>query len=517
MPDPAVLAFDAAPGYRGECVAASERAFCDTSYQEAGEEDATLARAFTVASSAAYRMAATVRLTPGPRLDALVDAGAAVRADASSVYSADPRVRPQAAVDGDLHTTWQAAAGDSPPVLRLHLAHPANVVGVTLRTPATAPVATPERVRVIAGHQRWTGVVPSDGVIRFPAATQTSSVTITILAARPRSTTSSITAATRPLAAGISEVRVDTAGARLRPSAGGPIVIGCDAGLGVDVDGRWVAMWLVASRAAVLAGQPVVAAPCDPAPVRLGAGPHRIELVGGSVAAPVSLTFAKPEVSLADKRPVPGTQSVESWGKTSRRVRVDTSAPALLIVRENFNSGWRASIDGHRLAAARVDGWQQAFVVPGGSHGVVALTYAPQGPFTAGLIVGLVAAGLVVVLALVRSRRTKPGPVSARRFGSWTQLAGLAVAAGLLGGSYGLGVLAAALVALALLGRSARGVPLWVGAACLGVAGLSVARTGKYQVFNVANGSMAQLLCLAALVVSAVGGWADWRRQGRVP
>lgn len=514
-PDPSVLAFDVVAGYRSDCATVTARAFCDPTYANAGEEDAALARAFTTTSGGDYRVAATVRLTPGPKLDAVLNAGAAVRASASSAYSTDPRTRPAAAVDGDPNTTWQAAAGDQPPVLRLHLAKPDNVVGVTLRTPVAAPVATPEQVRVVAGRQRWTGSVPADGVIRFPAAARTSVVTVTILSARPRSTTSSVTTATRPLAAGISEVHVDTVGATAAPRPSGSIAIGCEAGIRVDVDGRPISLRVVADRAAVLAGHPVVATPCDPGLVSVGSGAHRVELVGGSVAAPVSLTFVRPGTSLADQHPSPGTESVESWGKTSRRVRVDTSASALLVVRENVNSGWRASIDGHRLAAVRVDGWQQAFVVPAGSHGVVALTYAPQRPFTAGLIVGLVAAVLVVVLALLRSRRGEPDPVGARRFGRWVQLAGLGVAVALLGGSYGLGVLAAVLVALALLGY--RGVPVWVGAACLGIAGLSVARTGRLQVFSVANGAMAQLLCLAALVVAAIGGSVRWRRQGRVP
>ena len=276
-------------------------------------------------------------------------------------------------------------------------------------------------------------------------------------------------------------------------------------------------MRVQASTDAVLAGRPVAATPCDPAPVSLSPGSHHVELAAPSVAAPVTLTLSDPGTSLAMGRPSTGTQSVRSWASTSRRVRVDTSAAAVLVVRENFNAGWQASVNGHRLTAVQVDGWQQAFVVPAGVHGVVVLTYAPQRPFTVGLIIGSFAATGVLALLFVRARRPGPRAVGEARLGRWIRFGGLAVAVGLLGGGYGLGVLAAALVALALLGRTARGAPAWIGAGMLVVAALAVARTGTYQVFTVANGAMTQLLCLASLTFSAVGGSTGRRRQGRVP
>ncbi|HEY3717742.1 MAG TPA: alpha-(1-_3)-arabinofuranosyltransferase family protein [Jatrophihabitantaceae bacterium] len=519
-PDPSVLAFDGTPGYRGQCIEVTAQAICDPSYRLSGEEDAAIERAFTVGSSAAYRLSATVRLKPGPTLNRLLDADGVVHASGSSVDSADPRVRPGAAVDGDPRTTWQAVPGDQPAKLTLRLAQSRDIVGVTLRTPPSAPVATPERVLVTAGKQRWQGLLPADGVIRVPAEAQTRTIEITILSARPRSTTSSVTAATRLLAPGISEATVDTATPLPAATPASSIAIGCDAGIGVEVDGARIALRVLASRTAALTGQPVAATPCDPTPITLTAGRHRVALVGSALAAPTSLTLAKPGASLAPARPSAGTQSIESWGATSRRVRVDTSAPALLVVRENFNSGWQATVGGNKLDAIRVDGWQQAFVIPGGVHGVVALSYAPQRPFTVGLIIGLIAALGVVVLAFVRTpsrQRRDRGGVGEARLGRWTQLGGLAVAVGVLGGFYGLAVLAVALGALALLGRTTRGAPVLISAGLLVLAALSVARTGSYQIFNVANGAMTQLLCLAAVVAAAVGGSTPDRRQGRVP
>jgi hypothetical protein len=96
-------------------------------------------------------------------------------------------------------------------------------------------------------------------------------------------------------------------------------------------------------------------------------------------------------------------------------------------------------------------------------------------------------------------------------------VAGLAVAVGLLCGVYGVGALIATGIALVVLARTARGVPFWVGAALLIVAALSVARSGVYQLFGVANSAMTQLLCLVAIVVAAIGDPVSRTRHGRVP
>ena len=133
------------------------------------------------------------------------------------------------------------------------------------------------------------------------------------------------------------------------------------------------------------------------------------------------------------------------------------------------------------------------------------------------MIIGLIAAHCVLILALIPARARKREPVGEARLSRWTMLGCLAVAVSLLGGLYGLAVLAATLGALALLGRTVRGAPIWVGAGLIVLAALSVARTNSYHVFDVANSAMTQLLCLAAVVTSAVGSSTPARRHGRVP
>ena len=75
---------------------------------------------------------------------------------------------------------------------------------------------------------------------------------------------------------------------------------------------------------------------------------------------------------------------------------------------ENFNLGWRATLDGEPLRAVTLDGWQQAFVVPAGSGGVVVLTYSPASVYHGGLIASGIALLLLAAIAAGLRLRRKP-------------------------------------------------------------------------------------------------------------
>ena len=75
-----------------------------------------------------------------------------------------------------------------------------------------------------------------------------------------------------------------------------------------------------------------------------------------------------------------------------------------------MNRGWVATLDGKELAATRVDGWKQAWVVPAGAAGTVHLSYPPDTTFTWALVVGCAgrAACVVLVLLCLRAARRRP-------------------------------------------------------------------------------------------------------------
>jgi arabinofuranan 3-O-arabinosyltransferase len=105
---------------------------------------------------------------------------------------------------------------------------------------------------------------------------------------------------------------------------------------------------------------------------------------------------------------------VDSWGSSERVVTIGAGDESLVHLPENFNAGWQAQLGGEDLRALRVDGWQQAWVVPAGAGGEITMTYAPQRTYSVLLPMGLVVSGavllggLVVLVGLLRRRPVAP-------------------------------------------------------------------------------------------------------------
>ena len=124
----------------------------------------------------------------------------------------------------------------------------------------------------------------------------------------------------------------------------------------------------------------------------------------------------------------PCTRTVAGRWETHapRSVQVGPGPAAVLAVPENANDGWVATVDGHRLTPTRVDGWQQAWLVPAGAGGVVTLDFTPDTSYRTRLLVGALAA-LVLLVALAIAG---PAAVAHARRG------GLAVGADRAGGAH---------------------------------------------------------------------------------
>jgi arabinofuranan 3-O-arabinosyltransferase len=254
-----------------------------------------------------------------------------------------------------------------------------------------------------------------------------------------------------------------------------------------------------APTAALLAGDPVDATLCSGAPVTLGAETHTVSVVSNDVAAPTALTFtrgaAKP---LASAVRTAGTVDVRSWGRTSRTVSVQTSAASILLVRENANAGWRATLGSTALRPVTVDGWQQGWLLPAGSDGLVRLQYRPQPIVDAGFAAGAAAVLVLLALALVRGRRRQP-PAAEWRPGRL--VSGLIVIAGL-----GLLGSVAGLVVGVVLVAARRFVPLpgWSAGALALVAGVIAAAGPAGSTHRWDDTAVAQIVCLVAVGVVVV-------------
>jgi len=99
------------------------------------------------------------------------------------------------------------------------------------------------------------------------------------------------------------------------------------------------------------------------------------------------------------------TLLVEEQHADVLRVRVESSAPALLVVRESFDPGWQATVDGALAPVHVVNTCQRGVLVPGGAH-TVELHYRTRGALP-GVLVGAAALGVLLLLA---RRRPEKGP-----------------------------------------------------------------------------------------------------------
>ncbi|WP_405094911.1 alpha-(1-_3)-arabinofuranosyltransferase family protein [Micromonospora sp. NBC_01412] len=473
-PAPA-YAFSRAPQDRGACFTGPDGLRCDQFLARTGEEPLGVDRFFATPVDATYNL----RLTARPRTGGSMPVDRPVTASASSVLAGDLTVAADAAVDGDPATAWLAEPIDDRPTLRLRWGQRRTIDRVRLVAPTAPLSARPRQVVLRTRSGSTTAPVDADGWIRFPKLT-TDRLDIAVTAfdravADPRGNA-------WPAPVGVAEVEVPALADLLRPAgAGTPVAVPCGSGPTVTLDGVGYPTAVSGTLADLRAGRSLAVTVCDDFAsegVQLPAGEHRLRTVPSTAFVVDSAALVPDGTS-----PAAPTRSrdvkVDRWAATDRTVTIGAGEAALLVVTENFNAGWTATLGGQQLRAERVDGWQQAFEVPAGSGGTVTLRFTPDQPYRTGLVAGAVAVFVVGIAALVPARRRRPveGPATdqpSRTGGEWwvvVPLMALAVALG--------GVAAAALLLAAMLMRLLRPGALPGIAFVAGAGGISVAVLGR--------------------------------------
>ncbi len=94
----------------------------------------------------------------------------------------------------------------------------------------------------------------------------------------------------------------------------------------------------------------------------------------------------------------PGSTEVTEYSPGHIVLRVSATRPALLVVAESWDVGWRARLDGVPVESLRANYLSQGIVVPAGAH-TVAIEYAPAS-FRYGAIVSVVSLLGIVLLAV---------------------------------------------------------------------------------------------------------------------
>ena len=497
---PVAVALTSGRRDRPGCLPVGDRPVCSDALPLGDEDDDGVDRSVTLGEDAVLDAELQGRVRSGPALDALLQQGQAVTAEASSTQVADPSVRPAAALDRDLRTGWVAAPLDRDPTLTLSLAKPTRFTGARVVVDPFLAVSRPTSVEVSAdGTVVGTGVLV-DGVLRLDRPVTASTVRLRFPTVERRASLRR-DGFVEALPVGVTEVGLvgTDVGQRLDRSA--RVVIPCGDGplLAVDGDLR-LATSVSTTVGTLLDGGPVTITRCAGAPLSLDAGRHRLRAARTPLVSVTGLTLrdlARPSPQLSADR----VRSVGRWTASDRRITVAAGEPALLVVREAFNAGWSAHLGGKRLTPVLADGWQQAFALPAGG-GQVRLTYDPDRPYRLSLLLGLVLALVLVGLAVARPV-TPVGPSWPRHRFAGPVLALLAVVA--LGGLPGL----AALVVAAAL-RRLRG-PV----AVVAVLGAGVVVALQPWPDRALLQTPVQALCLLAVAVLAVSLWS--REAAPVP
>lgn len=433
------------------------------------DEEGRIRRRFATGAGGAFSVTGTASGRPGAQLDSLVAKQRrppAVAATASSTWRRLPAFGAAQLTDGDSATAWLADPDDTRPYVRLVWPAPLALSEVRFRRPP-GPTRFPTRVRLVAGNQARTVRLDSDGTGRFESLT-TSEVEVRVLASAP---TNAARAGASPFvraAVGAAEISFGGAFAP-QPADTSPVsfTLPCGSGPPVVVDGVGQPTAVEGTVADLIALRPLRITGCGD--VILDAGDHVVE--GALDGALVIDTVALAPTGSAAQPAVARTARVTQWTPEQRRLDIGSGGAAFLTVAENFNRGWRATLDGHELEPVRMDGWSQGWRVPAGTAGTVRLTFGPGRLYRAGLAAGAAAVFVLVLLAAVRERRPEDRPPAAPWTMGRSAFAALTVVALVILGGLA-GVLAAAAALVVPVRRATMAAACLLGATGVAVAGL---------------------------------------------
>lgn len=495
---------DSTPG----CMLGSHTWTCSGALQTYGEDGSGFDRTFSQRHRQNRFVRGSAVLTdPGlvRQLTTLPKVYPKVRA--SSTMLQQPQLLGRSALDGDPRTMWIPNAWDPKPSLTITFRHKVRINRIQL-TAGAGSNGPPVQVSMIADGQIRGGWAGADGWIAFPSVTAKK---ITLQFTQHASSQLQI-----------SDVHIPG----VKPLGGPPpfqLKSVCGLGPTLSVDGYPIRTRITGGTMAdLLAGRPVHYRTCKR--VTVTPGRNRIKVAPSDPYRIRSAVLGRKHPKLlpanqANAEPVP----VASWGPQRRQVHVATDGPSYLIVNENFNKGWKATMNGRTLSPVRLDGWRQAWRIPDQTYASVTLTFEPDTPYRLALLAGLGLVLLLMAAVAAPVRRgasaaalssSAPGHIGRRAVWLGTAALGLWTA-----GIYGVIMI---MVVLLLIGRArrllergglvpavryfSRGLTsVWLPATLLSAAGLCLAVGTQLQVnehFDL-SGPMrdvaAQMLCLPVL------------------
>jgi arabinofuranan 3-O-arabinosyltransferase len=476
---------------------------------------APLARTFTLAGPATLQSQASALALPGPGLDALLGkvsppGPGLLQVTVASTPGAQPAGFPASLITGSAGMPW--TADTSSPVIHLSWQGKRRIGSMIVR-PARGLPSTPQAVKVTSPDGTRQAAIGPGGLVRFQTPLTTDRIDVSFPQVR-QATIVSLTGQLETLPVRLSQLSVPAlAGLRaVTPDAQARVTLACGQGPALTVDGRVYQTSVSGTLGELSQYLPLQIRLCSPdGALSLGAGRHML-------TAAVPGTFAITDLSLTSIRPETATAfgaaravTIRSWQPDQRRLSIGPGAASYLEVHENYDSGWAAALNGRALTPVRLDGWQQAFIVPAGPGGTIALSFRPAGAYHLALIASLLGVAFLLTItawsfiARTRRRDADPGPADTEPAGDWHAWLGVLGVTALV--FVAGGPVALAVPVLAYLAGRARAWLPWVAFAGLVISALlSAARPFGAGLVGPFGGpaQACALIALAAALIPAV-------------
>ena len=375
----------------------------------APDDDPKMIRRFTVPKATTLSITGAAAPTPSLTLTHFIpQPKSTLIVSATSSLGNLPRFGAENLVT-DSGRPWIAALDDTSPSVSVSWTGERRVDSIKLDLSSES--ARPRKIVVTAGGGSTTTVtVPrTGGVITFPPVV-TDQLLLFFL--NPTKKTGEIPGYNVKfnVPVGLESISVPALGnTTAADNSSAPGVIPCGFGPTIRIDGKDFKTSLSGTVADIKALRPMALTVCG-GPVHLSAGNHLLNADGGTNPFKVTSILASPQIPSA-ATPMRSARAVGSWTAVSHKVTVGAGAQSYLVIPQNYNSGWHATLHGKTLTAARIDGWQQAWIVPAGSGGTVTMKFGPDTAYRGVLVLGAVMFIALLVMALWRrSRRPAPEP-----------------------------------------------------------------------------------------------------------
>ena len=310
---------------------------------------------------------------------------------ASSTYISDPQDMADSAFDGNPLTAWVSSYPDKRPSLTISWSKPKLISHINIERPPSARQVAQVHITGSDGQLR-SGTIGASGLLRFAPLT-TSKLMLQFVPTK--------------LPIEVAEVAIPGVDP-LSTNPNAPFALKCGLGPLIAVNGVRVPTKVAGTLGDLLTGQPLRYQACST--VAIARGYNGVVESAGDSFDLQSAVFDTPGPHSLAGHPLAVSEPVTTvnWTPGARAIRVSVAKPSYLVVNENYNVGWQARLGNRVLRPVQLDGWRQAWLLPGGSSGMVALTFLPDSLYRIGLLGGLgllLLMCLAVIFAAVLTRR----------------------------------------------------------------------------------------------------------------